>query len=173
MKNLIQEELERYRRLSGYNPKLTLTENAKINEQALGTTVRDVEFSMGKTLNTIIKDYKIGTLGTTEITRLLALEPKAFERSLNKAIAEDVKNGIVGTLGPAGKDLSKIDLFRQIASDSKSAGGRALTPDEVDNLITIISRDNKLKAKNFKSKTAGVKGKKLSLIHISEPTRPY
>ena len=111
MKNLIQEELERYRRLSGYNPKLTLTENAKINEQALGTTVRDVESSMGKTLNTIIKDYKIGTLGTTEITRLLAMEPKAFERSLNKAIAEDVKNGIVGTLGPAGKDLSKIDLF--------------------------------------------------------------
>ena len=30
MKNLLSEELERYRRLSNYNPKLTLTENVNV-----------------------------------------------------------------------------------------------------------------------------------------------
>jgi hypothetical protein len=156
MKNILLEEIERYKRLSFYNPKLTLTENtSEISEQGFNpaTTAREVEAAAGKDLQSLIRDYKIADMEVGTLTKLLEKDAKSFEKELNKAIAEDFKNGYKGTLGPAGKNMSKVDLLRRMASDAKSKG-RALKPSEIDKIILEISSDNKLKAAQFVDKSA-------------------
>jgi hypothetical protein len=157
MKNLLSEEIERYQKLSFYNPKLTSTENNNNIFEAIlnpATAAREVEIAAGagKNLQSLIKKFKIANMTVEEVGILLAKSPKEFEKSFQKALSQDVAAGITGTLGPASKNLSKIDLLRRMASDSKSYGGRALTKKEIDKLILDISSTNKIKAAQFKPK---------------------
>ena len=159
MKNLLSEEIERYQRLSFYNTKLTLTENNDIISEATfnpATTAREVESAVGRDLQAIIKQYKIGGMSVGEITRLLEKDAKTFEKELQKAFAKDLAEGFPkGQLGPAAKNLSKVDMLRRLSVESKSQG-RALNPAEIEALIKEVAAENKLKVANFKPKTPKV-----------------
>jgi hypothetical protein len=156
MKNLLSEEIERYQRLSSYNPKLTLTENNDIIFEAIlnpATAAKEVEAAAGKNLQSIIKQRKILNMTVEELGIFLAKSPKEFEKSFQKALVNDLAAGFPkGELGPLAKNLSKIDLLRRMASDSKSFGGRKLTPTEIKKLINEVANANKLKAAKFQPK---------------------
>jgi hypothetical protein len=159
MKNLLSEEIERYQKLSFYNPKLTLTENNDIISEAVfnpATSAREVESAIGRDLQAIIKQYKIGGMTVGEVTRLLEKDAKTFEKELQKAFAKDLAEGFPkGQLGPAAKNLSKVDMLRRLSVESKSQG-RALNPAEIEALIKEVAAENKLKVANFKPKTPKV-----------------
>jgi len=164
MEKILLEEIERYKRLSTYNPKLTLTENVEISEAGFGfspaSTAREVETAIGKDVQTIIRDYKIAGMSVADVTRLLEKDAKAFEKELAKAFEKDLIAGYPkGTLGPAGKNLSKIDALRRMSSDAKSAG-RPLTPAEMEAIIKDVASENKLKAATHEGKGGGNKPKK-------------
>jgi hypothetical protein len=160
MRNLLSEEIERYQRLSFYNPKLTLTENTDIISEAgfnPATTAREVESAVGRDLQAIIKQYKIGGMSVGEITRLLEKDAKSFEKELQKAFTKDIEAGFPkGELGPAAKNLSKVDMLRRLSVESKSQG-RALTPSEIEALIKEVAAENKLKASKFNPKKPPIK----------------
>ena len=91
---------------------------------------------------------------------LLEKDAKAFEKELAKAFEKDLIAGYPkGTLGPAGKNLSKIDALRRMSSDAKSAG-RPLTPAEMEAIIKDVASENKLKAATHEGKGGGNKPKK-------------
>ena len=158
MRNLLSEEIERYKKLSFYNSKLTSTENnnnifeAVFNPRAAAS---DVEFAVGagETLQSILTRFKIAKLTTEELQVLLSKSPAEFEKLFNKALAQDFKAGktAVGELGPAAKNLSKVDLLRRMASEAKLKN-RALTPAEIDDLISKIQLANTKRAIQFKPK---------------------
>jgi hypothetical protein len=156
MKNLLSEELERYRRLSNYNPKLTLTENVSILSEAPfnpATTVKELESALGKGLGAIAKEFKIVGMDAAAITKLLEMDAKSFEKELTKAFAKDFKaSGVKGELGAIGKEVSKIDLLRRISNETKSKG-RSLTAKEMELLISETKGANKLKAAKFQPTT--------------------
>jgi len=161
MRNLLSEEIERYKKLSFYNSKLTSTENNNNNNITFEAvfnnyaTAREVEFAAGagETLQSILTKFKIGRLTTEELQVLLSKSPAEFEKLFNKALAQDFKAGqtAVGELGPAAKNLSKIDLLRRMASEAKLKN-RALTTGEIDALISDIKLKNKTSAMQFKPK---------------------
>jgi hypothetical protein len=156
MKNLLSEELERYRRLSNYNPKLTLTENVSILSEAPfnpATTVKELESALGKGLGAIAKEFKIVNMDAAAITKLLEMDAKSFEKELAKSFAKDIKaGGVKGELGAIGKEISKIDLLRRISNETKSKG-RSLTAKEMELLISETKNANKLKAAKFQAPT--------------------
>jgi len=157
MKQTLKEQLERYLTLSSYNTKLTLSENLKNVENSLNeagpspaATLRDVEAAF-KSVESLRNEMKI-TKEIDEIAKLLKMDAKSFEKQLAKAFEEDIKNGFPkGTLGPAAKDVSKVDALRKIAADSKIKGG-PLTADEVKVIKDDITATNKLKAAKFEPK---------------------
>jgi len=171
MKNLLSEEIERYQRLSFYNPKLTLTENNDVIFEATfnpATTAREVESAAGRDLQALIKQYKIGGMSVGEVTRLLEKDAKTFEKELQKAFAKDLAEGFPkGQLGPAAKNLSKVDMLRRLSVESKSQG-RALTPAEIEALIKEVAAENKIKVANFKPKTPKVPKPKPEDINAGE-----
>lgn len=156
MKNLLSEELERYRRLSNYNPKLTLTENVNVLSEIKfnpATTVKELESAFGKELSLIVKDMKIANMDAAAITKLLQMDAKSFEKELAKAFAKDIKaGGIKGELGVIGKEVSKVDFLRRVANESK-AKNRSLTTAEMDLLLSETKAANKLKAAKFQAPT--------------------
>lgn len=156
MKNLLSEELERYRRLSNYNPKLTLTENVNVLSEIKfnpATTVKELESAFGKELSLIVKDMKIANMDAAAITKLLQMDAKSFEKELAKAFAKDIKaGGIKGELGVIGKEVSKVDFLRRVANESK-AKNRSLTTAEMDLLLSETKAANKLKAAKFQPTT--------------------
>jgi len=156
MKNLLSEELERYRRLSNYNPKLTLTENVNVLSEIKfnpATTVKELESALGKELSLIVKDMKIANMDAAAITKLLQMDAKSFEKELAKAFAKDIKaGGIKGELGVIGKEVSKVDFLRRVANESK-AKNRSLTTAEMDLLLSETKAANKLKAAKFQPTT--------------------
>jgi hypothetical protein len=161
MKNLLSEEIERYRRLSNYNPKLTLTENVELisEQRTLATTVREIESILGKDIHAIMNEFKMGTMDAATITKLLQKDAKSFEKEILKAFGEDIKAGYPkGTLGPLGKELSKVELLRRISNEVKSKG-RALTKPEMEALAKEVAANNKLKAAKFEPTIKPVKPK--------------
>jgi hypothetical protein len=161
MRNLLSEEIERYKKLSFYNSKLTSTENNNIIFEAVfnpRATALEVEkaagIAAGGGLMSLITKFKIVRLTTEELQVLLSKSPAEFEKLFNKALAQDFKAGktAAGELGPAAKNLSKVDLLRRMASESQLAGGRALTTTEINNLINEIKLANKGRAMQFKPK---------------------
>jgi len=151
MKNILLEEIEKYKRLSNYNPKMTLTENIEIisEQRTLGTTVREVESALGKNIQAIMKDFKIAGMDAATITKLLEKDARSFEKEWAKALQGDLKAGFPkGELGPLGKELSKIELFRRISNEVKNKG-KALTKAEMDALMAEARAASKLKAAKF------------------------
>jgi hypothetical protein len=153
MKNILLEEIERYKRLSTYNPKMTLTENVElISELTVGSTMRELETTLGKNIGTILKDFKIVGMDAAKVTSLLSKDAKSFEKEMLKAFAQDIKNGFPkGELGPLGKQMSKIDLFRNLTNEVKNTG-KAFTVQEIETLAKEVNAANKLKAAKFKIK---------------------
>jgi hypothetical protein len=158
MKNILLEEIERYKRLSTYNPKMTLTENVElISELTVGSTMRELETTLGKNIGTILKDFKIVGMDAAKVTSLLSKDAKSFEKEMLKAFAQDIKNGFPkGELGPLGKQMSKIDLFRNLTNEVKSTG-KSLTVQEIETLAKEVNAANKLKVAKFTPKIPKIK----------------
>jgi len=131
MKNLLLEEIEKYKRLSNYNPKMTLTENIKvISERNIGPKMKEL-------------------MSATKITKLLEKDAKSFQKEWAKAFQRDIEAGFrKGELGPLGKELSKIELFRTIGNEARNKG-RALTVEEINILKDEVKASSKSKAAEF------------------------
>lgn len=155
MKQDLFEEIKKYKRLSVYNTKLTLTENIELISEAgfsPATTARELESALGKGFQEIMREFKIADMTVGQVTKLLERDAQSFEKELSKSFSKDIEAGFPkGTLGPAGKNASKIDLLRRISEEQKSLG-RQLTPSEVDNLVREVSSRNKIKAAQFEPK---------------------
>ena len=156
MKNLLSEELERYRTLTNYNTKLTLTENTILSEQP-AATLKALEdaFRYGKPVSL---DAKVAAKqlqraqermkdlmsklnfksSQREIEAFLIQGEKDFNNSYKNAIKTDITNGhtMVGQTGPAAKELSKIEVLRKIANDKPT------TSLEIDKIIKEIKVKN-------------------------------
>ena len=117
MKNLLSEELERYRTLSNYNAKFTLTENTGIiseniilNERAgIEKAVAEAAFSaLGKDLAAMIKTSRLPKGQTLE--SLLLMSDESLKKEFAKAMNTDLKGGVMQT----SKEISKIMAVREI-----------------------------------------------------------
>ena len=154
MKNVLLEEIEKYKRLSNYNPKMTLTENIKVISEArvgAATTAKEVTSVLGKDIRAVMAEFKLG-MTEARLVELLGKDVKSFEKEWVKALQKDFKSGYPkGSLGPLAKELSKVELLRRITADTKSAG-RALTKAEMNAIIADAKSVGKLKAANFVGK---------------------
>jgi hypothetical protein len=150
MKNLLSEEIERYKRLSNYNTKLTLTENIGVILEAgpnLSTLVRDVKSAFGKELSLVMKDLKIVGMDAGRVTKLLEMDAKSFEKEWAKAVRADFKNGFPkGEVGPLTKELSKIDFLKRVTTEVK-AEGRVLKPAEMEKILLNAKNESQAAAK--------------------------
>jgi len=163
MENLLKEEIERYKRLSFYDTTKTLTENSSvISEAPVGTSLfRDAENAIkGGAFRTIeefiAKKMKFATLQLDDVVRLLGKSASEFAVELELAIAKDIQSGVKNGMGPAFKEMSKVDVLRKMAQESKFKGGKALSKAEIDNIITDVAGQNKLKASEFAKQAEGV-----------------
>ena len=159
MKNLLSEELKRYRILSNYNTKLTLTENTEIisknsilNEQP-GTTIKAAQKVL-KGLGTKISQFT--KMEASELTRILAMDEKAFAAELKKAMKVDIKGG--QKVMVTANELSKIQVIREITSQKPT------TVAEMNAIIENVKNSNTIKFKDLQLKTpikptTGGKGK--------------
>lgn len=150
MKNLLSEEIERYRRLSNYNPKFTLTENVGIILEKgpnFNATVKSLESVFGKELSLVMKDLKIAGMETGRVTQLLEMNAKLFEREWAKAVRGDLKAGFPkGEVGPLTKELSKIDFLKRVTTEVKSQG-KVLKPAEMEAIIQRAKSESQAAAK--------------------------
>jgi len=152
MENL-NEEINRFRLMSNYNPKLTLTENTEIDEvrASLGTTAKELE-TLVKSVETLRADLKIG-MNAAKMEKFLAMDANSFAKEMEKIIAKDLRDGIpVGTLGPKAKELSKIDVLRRMAEKSRGKKGKKLTKQEIETIIETTAAENKLLTTKIKPK---------------------
>ena len=132
MKNLLSEELERYRTLSNYNAKFTLTENTGIiseniilNERAgIEKAVAEAAFSaLGKDLAAMIKTSRLPKGQTLE--SLLLMSDESLKKEFAKAMNTDLKGGVMQT----SKEISKIMAVREITRLQTPLS--ALTPPQI------------------------------------------
>ena len=158
MKNLLIEELEKFRKLANYDTKLTLTENETkiLDEFRVNGATRDaVRAAVGTKFDDFVRTMKITSRSADDVAVLVAKSADEFDNLFIKAMQKDLKDGFPkGTLGPAAKEMSKIDVLRQLAGKSLSKPGnnRRLTPQEIDSIINSTSAANKLKAAQFTPK---------------------
>ena len=162
MKNLLSEELERYRTLTNYNTKLTLTENTGIiseniivNEQ-LGVSLKSAQ----KAFKTIGKNLAAFTkIQGKQLETLLAMSDDTFAKELTSAMNKDLKNTKANQANGfkmlASKELSKIqairDITRKQASLSALVPPKTLTVKQIDNIIAKVIKANDLKYSSLKS----------------------
>ena len=180
MKDLLIEELEKFRKLSNYDTKLTLSENeTKILDEYGGlvgsTTGKAVARAWSKSVDDIIRKLKITGKNAYQIEQLLILNSDDFTKKFNDAIRNDLKNGVTaGTLGPLAKEMSKIDVMRQIASRSKSLPkGQKLTSNEIDDIINLTAAANTKKVANFKVRTRTPKPNAEEIKIIDNTVKKY
>ena len=155
MNNLLNEELAKFKKLSNYNTKMTLTENESelLKEYGLSpaATAREVESAIGKNLENFMRELKLSTKSVSEVTTLLEKDAKSFQKEFAKAMEKDIKNNFPkGTMGPAAKEMSKIDVMRKLAAES---GGRKLKPEEINKIIDEAAAANKLKVSQYVPRT--------------------
>ena len=153
MKNLLSEELERYQTLSNYNTKFTLTENTEIiseniilNEQP-GVTLKAAEGAFKNLGMTLAKFTK---MEASQLTRVLAMDERAFAAELTKVMSKDIKAG--QTTMVAAKELSKIQVIREITRQKPT------TATQVDAIINSVKNSNKIKFANLRAKTPNIGG---------------
>tara|TARA_B110000503_G_scaffold38335_1_gene62889 strand:+ start:2033 stop:3016 length:984 start_codon:yes stop_codon:yes gene_type:complete len=150
MKNLLLEEIERYRKLSKYNPKLTLTENVNIISEKgpnFNTLVQDVAKTFGKDISLVMKDLKIAGMDAGRVTKLLEMDAKSFEKEWVRALQGDIKSGFPkGEVGSLTKELSKIDFLKRVTNEVK-AQGKVLKPAEFEVLLKNVKTEAQSAAK--------------------------
>jgi hypothetical protein len=151
MKNLLSEELERYRTLSNYNTKFTLTENTEIvSENIILNEQPGVTLSAAKTAfkNLGMTLAKFTKMEASQLTKVLAMDERAFAKELTKAMNKDIKAG--QTTMVAAKELSKIQVIREITRQKPT------TVAQVDDIINSVKNQNKIKYGNLRAnKSAG------------------
>ena len=167
MKNLLSEELERYRTLTNYNTKLTLTENTGIiseniivNEQLAGVSLKSAQ----KAFKTIGKDLAAFTkIQGKQLETLLAMSDDTFAKELTSAMNKDLKNTKANQANGfkmlASKELSKIQAIRDItrkqaallAKFPNAVPPKTLTVKQIDNIIAKVKNANDLKYSSLKS----------------------
>lgn len=167
MKNILLEEIERYKILSNYNTKLTLTENVDILLEAPAinyiATVDDVAKMFGKKIELVMKDLNLRGISKSRLTTLMELDAEKFANEMNKAIAKDAKTVLNGQVGPLAKELGKVDYLKRLTSEvtniNKSrieAQQAVLTADEIATKAALIAKDAKadvaLAAKSYAPK---------------------
>ena len=155
MKNLLSEELERYRTLSNYNTKFTLTENTEIfSENIILNEQPGVSLSAAKTAfkNLGMKLTKFTKMEASQLTKVLAMDERTFAKELTKAMNKDIKAG--QTTMVAAKELSKIQVIREITRQKPT------TVAQVDDIITSVKNQNKLQYSNLRTKTPNIGGTK-------------
>ena len=162
MKNLLSEELERYRTLTNYNTKFTLTENTGIiseniivNEQ-LGVSLQ----SARKAFKTIGKNLAAFTkIRGKQLETLLAMSDDTFAKELTSAMNKDLKNTKANQANGfkmlASKELSKIqairDITRKQAALSALVPPKTLTVKQIDGIIAKVKNANDVKYSSLKS----------------------
>ena len=149
--NLILEEIQRFRLLSGYKSSKTLTENEQeIEEQGvlgsmkgitfaakdLSTVVKDLEtaFKAGKDgvggAAKVFRDFKLTNIkgGTNQLVNLLTKDLASLEKELVKAVQQDTKNGIapLKDTRSVSKDISKVIAIRRIMDEQAALTKEAL-----------------------------------------------
>jgi hypothetical protein len=139
MKNLLSNELDRYKILSNYNTKLTLTENTEIisknsilNEQP--TTLRAVRArlrSLGERLSTFT------TMEVGALEKILLMDESTFNKELKKAMKNDIKAG--HTTMVSANELSKIQVLKDITLKKPT------TVAEVNTIINDVKISNTTK----------------------------
>ena len=153
MKNLLSEELERYRTLSNYNTKFTLTENTEIiseniilNEQP-GAALKTAE----EALATLGKDFKRFTaMESGQLTKLLQIDDAAFAAKLKTAMNVDIKANQSAMV--TARELSKIQVIREISRLKPT------TSKQMDAIIKRVKAENNLAYANLRANTKGVTG---------------
>ena len=172
MNNLLNEELAKFKKLSNYNTKMTLTENESelLKEYGLSpaATAREVESAIGKNLENFMRELKLSTKSVSEVTALLEKDAKSFQKEFTKAMEKDIKNNFPkGTMGPAAKEMSKIDVMRKLAAES---GGRKLKPEEINKIIDEAAAANKLKVSQYVPRTPRIPRPNAEEIKIIDNT---
>lgn len=165
MKNLLSNELDRYKILSNYNTKLTLTENTEIisknsilNEQP--TTLRAVRARL-RTLGERLSTFTTMEVGALE--KILLMDESTFNKELNKAMKNDIKNG--HTTMVTANELSKIQVLKEITLKKPT------TVAELDAIIKEVktlntTKFNALKLKPIRPNTGG----KIQKQKVQTPT---
>ena len=148
MKNLLSEELERYRTLSNYNTKFTLTENTEIiseniilNEQP-GAAFRTAEDALA-TLGVTFKRFTSMEAGL--LTKLLQIDDAAFAAKLKTAMKTDIKAGQSAMV--TARELSKIQVIRDIARLKPT------TSQQMDDIIKAVKAENNLAYSTLRANT--------------------
>ncbi len=158
MKNLLIEELEKFREHTNYDTKLTLTENKDkiLNEFRVNNATRDaVATAVGKNFDDFVRTMKITSRSADDVAVLVAKSADEFDKLFIKAVQKDLSNGFPkGTLGPVAKEMSKIDVLRQLAGKSlaKTGKNKKLTAKEINDIIEQTSSANKLKVSQYAPK---------------------
>ena len=168
MKNLLSEELERYRTLTNYNTKLTLTENTGIISENI---IVNEQLNVGVSLQSAQKAFK--TIGKNlasftkiqgkQLETLLAMSDDTFAKELTSAMNKDLKNTKANQANGfkmlASKELSKIQAIRDItrkqsallAKFPNAVPPKTLTVKQIDNIIAKVKTANDLKYSSLKS----------------------
>jgi len=137
MKNNLQEEIKRYKQLSGYNPKLTLTENVLSEDSQ---AIKALEQTLGKDIQTIFKDNEFGTAirDVAELKNVLNMSEKNWVAKVKDAVRED--GGIVG--GKLSSELERAGILRDIQKNIK-AEKRALAATETETIASNSIKNTK------------------------------
>ena len=140
--NLILEEIQRFRLLSGYKSSKTLTENEQeIEEQGVLGSMKGITFAakdieaVVKDLETafkagkdgvggaakVFRDFKLTNIqgGSKELINLLTKDLASLEKDLVKAVQQDMKNGLapLKDTRSLSKDISKVIAIRRIMDE--------------------------------------------------------
>jgi hypothetical protein len=165
MKNLLSNELDRYKILSNYNTKLTLTENTEIisknsilNEQP--TTLRASKAALRTLGLTLAKFTK---MEVSVLEKILLMDESTFAKELTKEMKKDIKAG--HTTMVSAKELSKIQVIREITSKKPT------TVAEMNKIINDVkisntTKFNALKLTPIRPNTSG----KIKIQKVQTPT---
>lgn len=133
---ILLEEINRFKLLSGYSSKKTLTENQTELDEVMGGALKGLTIAgkeageLGSELKTLfggaqklIQDFKLTNIRDVKVfENLLSKDLKSLEKELVKATQDDLKSGIapINDTRSLAKDISKIIAIRRII-DEQSA----------------------------------------------------
>lgn len=171
MNKILLEEIETFRRISSYNPKLTLTENRP------GVNVTSATKALGS-LDDILNAFNFGKKSgvpslikkADDIAGYLAMSDDSFDDAFKKFIKKDyddaLKNAkkadpnitsVPNNLGPRAKDMSKLDTIRKIARESDRLAAlkppQQLSQAKINKIIQDAKTANMSRINTFKPPT--------------------
>jgi hypothetical protein len=161
MEKRLLEELKKFKTLSLYDTRLTLTENVQIILEngrfgAGAKEFRDIQ-SLSKTLGVVGKDFtavfaELGLelkLSNTEIYTLLQMDAKELRAEFESALVKDyatlgkIKGSTVGNRLPQNaREVSKVAFLKELIELQKTKKGQVIPTSEIDALKNKVILDN-------------------------------